>query len=778
MPTLNLFELYAKVSLDTGDYEKGLDQASKKSSGFASTLKKGLATAAKVGAAAIGAAATGIAALTKASIDQYAEYEQLVGGVDTLFGTAASKVKEYAEQAFQSAGMSANEYMTTVTSFSASLLQSLGGDTEKAAQKADQAIRDMSDNANKMGTSMELIQNAYGGFAKQNFTMLDNLKLGYGGTQKEMERLLKKANEINKEQGIITDYQIDSYADIVDAIHVVQTEMGITGTTAKEASSTISGSVGMMKAAWKNFMTGLADETADHGQLMENLVSSVETVGQNIIPVIQRLIPAIADGIGEMAMAISQQIPEILTTAMSSIPALVDAANVVIKNLVSAFDLKQLVEAGAEIVTHLVMGFTGASPGLTGAADEAMSNLLDAFWKIADGAKKVGAELLSHLEPVIEKISDAFNEWFTSIDWEAFQEKVDSFVNTMVENGPMIISVIAGIATGFAAWNVVTVIQGVVSAIKSFKQANDLAAISQKLLNLVMNANPIGILITAISALVGFIITLWATNEDFRYAMTVLWEDIKTAVVGAWESIKVAWDETKDYFKGVWDKIVEIFTPVAQTLGAFFKNAWNAIVDTWNLAVGFFQNIWDTIAGIFEVVEAVLSGDFEGAWNAIKNVFNGWREFFSGLWDDLTSAFSGVLGWFTDVGKNIVGGIKNGIASAWDGLKSWFNGIWNSLFGRRSVNVNVNKTQSGGRINGSHAGGLRSVPFDGYIAELHKGERVLTRKEASRYRDGEGRMGTVNITVNAAPGQSETVIAQKVARILENERERRAAAFG
>ena len=761
------------MSLDTGDYEKGLDQASKKSSGFASTLKKGLATAAKVGAAAIGAAATGIAALTKASIDQYAEYEQLVGGVDTLFGTAASKVKEYAEQAFQSAGMSANEYMTTVTSFSASLLQSLGGDTEKAAQKADQAIRDMSDNANKMGTSMEMIQNAYQGFAKQNYTMLDNLKLGYGGTQKEMQRLLKDAEKLS---GI--KYDISSYADIVDAIHVVQTEMGITGTTAKEASSTISGSVGMMKAAWKNFMTGLADETADHGQLMENLVSSVETVGQNIIPVIQRLIPAIADGIGEMAMAISQQIPEILTTAMSSIPALVDAANVVIKNLVSAFDLKQLVEAGAEIVTHLVMGFTGASPGLTGAADEAMSNLLDAFWKIADGAKKVGAELLSHLEPVIEKISDAFNEWFTSIDWEAFQEKIDSFVNTMVENGPMIISVIAGIATGFAAWNVVTLIQGVVSAIKSFKQANDLAAISQKLLNLVMNANPVGILITAISALVGFILTLWATNEDFRYAMTVLWDEIKAAVVGAWESIKVAWDETKDYFQGIWDKIVEIFTPVAKTLGAFFKNAWNAIVDTWNLAVGFFQNIWDTIAGIFEVVEAVLSGDFEGAWNAIKNVFNGWREFFSGLWDDLTSAFSGVLGWFTDVGKNIVGGIKNGIASAWDGLKSWFNGIWNSLFGGRSVNVNVNKTQSGGRINGSHAGGLRSVPFDGYIAELHKGERVLTRKEACRYRDGEGRMGTVNITVNAAPGQSETVIAQKVARILENERERRAAAFG
>ena len=171
MRTINLFDLYAKITLDTSGYENGLDNASGKAGRFADKLKSGLATAAKVGAAALTAAATGMAALTKASIDQYAEYEQLVGGVDTLFKTASDKVQEYAANAYKTAGMSANEYMDTVTSFSASLLQSLGGDTEKAAQKADQAITDMADNANKMGSSMESIQNAYQGFAKQNYTI-------------------------------------------------------------------------------------------------------------------------------------------------------------------------------------------------------------------------------------------------------------------------------------------------------------------------------------------------------------------------------------------------------------------------------------------------------------------------------------------------------------------------------------------------------------------------------------------------------------------------------
>lgn len=318
MRTINLFDLYAKITLDTSGYENGLDNASGKASGFADKLKSGLATAAKVGAAALTAAATGVAALTKASIDQYAEYEQLVGGVDTLFKAASDKVQEYAANAYKTAGMSANEYMDTVTSFSASLLQSLGGDTEKAAQKADQAITDMADNANKMGTGMEMIQNAYQGFAKQNYTMLDNLKLGYGGTKEEMERLLADAEKLSGQK-----FDISSYSDIVDAIHVVQTEMGITGTTAAEAASTIEGSSGSAKAAWSNLITGIADENADFKTLTSNFVDSLVTAGKNIIP----RISVILGGISQLVTSASTTIiPMVITTITDNLPALLQAA--------------------------------------------------------------------------------------------------------------------------------------------------------------------------------------------------------------------------------------------------------------------------------------------------------------------------------------------------------------------------------------------------------------------------------------------------------------------
>lgn len=340
---MNLLDLFVKISVDTGDVDKGFSETSSKAESLAGKLKNGLATAAKVGAAALAAAATGVAALTKASIDQYAEYEQLVGGVDTLFKTASDKVQEYAANAYKTAGMSANEYMDTVTSFSASLLQSLGGDTEKAAQKADQAITDMADNANKMGTGMEMIQNAYQGFAKQNYTMLDNLKLGYGGTKEEMERLLADAEKLSGQK-----FDVSSYADIVDAIHVVQTEMGISGltaegaakmveqglmteeeafnalgTTAKEAATTIQGSGGSAKAAWINLITGIADENADFKTLTSNFVDSLVAAGKNIIP----RISVILGGISQLVTSASTTIiPMVITTITDNLPALLQAA--------------------------------------------------------------------------------------------------------------------------------------------------------------------------------------------------------------------------------------------------------------------------------------------------------------------------------------------------------------------------------------------------------------------------------------------------------------------
>mgnify|MGYP000373323172 CR=1 FL=1 len=259
----------------------------------AGTIGKVFSVAAKTAVAGFTAAAAAVAAVSKSALNAYADYEQLVGGVETLFGNASDKVLQNANRAFQTAGLSANEYMETVTSFSASLLQSVGKDTKKAAEYADQALVDMSDNANKMGSNMRDIQNAYQGFAKQNYTMLDNLKLGYGGTKEEMERLIADANKVKQANGEMADLSIDSFADITKAIHIVQTEMGITGTTAKEASTTIQGSVGMMKASWKNLLVGVADDTQDFGGLMDNFVDSVGTAAKNILPRVETILGGI-----------------------------------------------------------------------------------------------------------------------------------------------------------------------------------------------------------------------------------------------------------------------------------------------------------------------------------------------------------------------------------------------------------------------------------------------------------------------------------------------------
>lgn len=314
---MTLFDLVVKIGADVSDVNRGIEDTGKKTSALGEKIKSGLAAAGKAAVVGVTAAATAIGTIGTKAVQAYADYEQLVGGVETLFKDSQDKVMEYANNAYKTAGLSANEYMETVTSFSASLLQSLDGDTSAAAEKANLALTDMSDNANKMGSDMTLIQNAYQGFAKANYTMLDNLKLGYGGTQAEMQRLLEDAEKIS---GI--KYDISSYADIVDAIHVVQTEMGITGTTAKEAASTIQGSFGMVKAAWQNLVTGLADPDQDLGALVGNFTDSVVIAGNNLIPRIQELLPRIVEAVTSLVGTVSEQLPALLESVL---PSLIEA---------------------------------------------------------------------------------------------------------------------------------------------------------------------------------------------------------------------------------------------------------------------------------------------------------------------------------------------------------------------------------------------------------------------------------------------------------------------
>ena len=546
---MDVFDLFAKISLDSSEYEKGLKNAKSSASGLtglfgkvgsaASTVGKGIfnvaTNVAKVSVAATTAGATAISALTGLAISSYADYEQLVGGVETLYKTSADKVQQYAADAYKTAGLSANEYMNTATTFAASLVSSLGGDTEQAAELANTAISDMSDNSNKMGTAMSSIQDAYNGFAKQNYTMLDNLKLGYGGTKTEMQRLLDDANKLNAAQGNYTNYTINSYADVVSAIHDVQNAMGITGTTSKEASTTIQGSVNATKSAWSNLVTGIADDNANFGQLISNFVDSATTAASNIIPRIEVALNGAAKLIESLVHPIMAELPSLIETVL---PQLAQSAVNIVQTLVTGISANaaQLIDSAIQIITVLGNGIYQMLP------------------TVAQSALQIVLTLVSKLN----------------------------------ENLPQMLD-------------------------------------------------------TAGQMLIAFV-------------------------------------------EGVSEHLPDIMLAAA------------SIVET--LLTYFIEHLPDIVEGAMQMGNAVIDG------------------------------------------------IIDGISAAWDGLVSWFNGLWDSLFGNRSVNVDVNSSGT----TGGRAGGLDFVPYNNYVANLHRGEMVLTADEADAYRRGNSGGGgfTVNQTIYAA----------------------------
>lgn len=378
--------------------------------------------------AGVTAAAGGIAAIGTAAVNAYADYEQLAGGVETLFGAGGQSVRDYADsvgksvnevreeygklmiaqnevmdnasKAYKTAGLSANEYMETVSGFAASLKQSTSSELE-AAQIADQAVIDMADNANKMGTSMESIQNAYQGFAKQNYTMLDNLKLGYGGTKSEMERLLADATALS---GV--EYDLDSLSDVYSAIHVIQDELGITGTTAKEASTTIQGSVGAMKASWQNLLVGVADDNQNFDQLVEDFIDSVGNVAENILPRVETALDGVGTLVEELVPIIIDRIPELATDVL---PDLIQSGVNMVSSIITGLNenLPELLSGGAEILNTLSEGILSLLPTLGEAAYNIITTLISGITDNADSVFSSGSEILLNLvNGIAEKLPD------------------------------------------------------------------------------------------------------------------------------------------------------------------------------------------------------------------------------------------------------------------------------------------------------------------------------------------------------------------------------------
>lgn len=408
---MDVYNLYAKIGLDSSAYEKGVDKVENDGKSLGGKLSSALGSGAKavakgatavIGAvgAATGAAMTGLAALGKASVSAYAEYEQLTGGVETLFGNSSEKVMEYANSSYKAAGMSANEYMNTVTSFSASLLQGLGGNTAAAAEIANKAVIDMSDNANKMGTDIEMIRNAYQGFAKQNYTMLDNLKLGYGGTASEMARLINDSGVLGETTKVTAETVNNvSFDKMIEAIHTVQTNLGITGTTSQEAASTIQGSVNTMKSAWENFMTGLADPEQDFDALLGNLVDSVVTVGNNLIPRIQKLLPRLVDGVSQLAQNL---VPHISTTISTLLPALSNGA-------------LSLIEEFSTALPDLILTLSATLPDLTSSLLTVAATLFNSILSLLPQLAEIGLTLLVELVNGVANNIESVTETLTSV---------------------------------------------------------------------------------------------------------------------------------------------------------------------------------------------------------------------------------------------------------------------------------------------------------------------------------------------------------------------------
>ena len=425
---MNLLDLAVKIICD--------DQASGEVGKIGDGIKNTLGTAAKIGGAAIAALGTATVAIGKTALDAYSNYEQLVGGIDTLFKDSSGKMQQYAANAYQTAGVSANRYMEISTNFAAALISSLGGNTAAAADMANTAIADMSDNANKMGTSLETVQEAYMSLSRGNYEMLDSLKLGYGGTKSELERLLADAEKLSAAQGEVRDFSVDSYSDIVEAIHLVQDEMGITGTTAKEAATTIEGSVNMAKASWENWVAGLGNENADMEVLTDQLVASVVTAGENIIPRVGQImetlgqtVAAYAPGVGlYLRNALINVLPESVQGPMRDAFAGVDD---VIGKFKGVFDdnLKPAADAADSV-------FSAISSGVTTFSDNVNDLVL----------------------PAIETLSPAFNDFFGAIEYaqplltfiaDLIGTALAAAISTAIKVFSAIVEVIAFVVTGF-----------------------------------------------------------------------------------------------------------------------------------------------------------------------------------------------------------------------------------------------------------------------------------------------------------------------------------------
>lgn len=572
-------ELKVIIKAEIAQFKKGLEEAKKSMGSFKdevkncakdanSTIKKMGDGVAKVGktigkaiTAGAAAAGAGVVALGKQALDCYGNYEQLVGGIETLFKDSAGAVEQYAKDAYKNQQMSANQYMDIATSFSASLLQGLNGDTAEAAKIADMAITDMADNANKMGSSMESIQNAYQGFAKQNYTMLDNLKLGYGGTKEEMERLLADAEKLT---GV--HYDISNLGDVYSAIHAIQEEMGITGTSAEEAATTIEGSIAMMKAAWQNWLTGLMDNDADINQLTQDLIDSVSQVIDNIAPRIGEFFDSLVESIHN-ALADhpeAQAIFDDIVSAIQTVNDIVsDVVNFVIENWGTVEPILTAVAVAVGVVTAAVIAYNAVA-AIKAAMDAAQVVSLGAL--IAAQLASAAATLVA-LAPyilIVAAIAAVIAVIVLCVKhWDEIKEKVVEVWDKMVST---IESAVEAVKEWFGNLK-----QGIADKVNSIREAisEKFNAIKQKMSD-----------------------TIQAAKDKVIEHFTRIKDGIREKIQAAKETVSNAVDNIKEKFSNG-------FNAAKETVVNIFDNIKQGIKDKLEAAKQTVKNVIDKIKGFF-----------------------------------------------------------------------------------------------------------------------------------------------------------------------------------
>lgn len=802
---MELFRLLGTIAINNTDANRAISDTTGRAENSESVISKafgkigGAAVAVgKVMATGIAAGSAAIAALGKSALDAYADYEQLVGGVETLFGAGGKSIEEYAEsvgktvadaskeyqklmnaqdtvmknaeEAYKTAGMSMNEYMETVTSFSASLIQSLGGDTEAAATKAHQAITDMSDNANKMGSDMAMIQNAYNGFAKQNYTMLDNLKLGYGGTKTEMERLIKDASkmkDVQEELGITVDASSMSFGNIVDAISVVQKKMGIMGTTAKEAEKTISGSIASMKSAWQNLVTGFGNDKADLSGLVNQFVDSIEIVAGNVIPRIEIILNGIADAIVKIVPKISEKLPQMLNTLL---PAIIDGAVALVDGLVQAMPvivdgLMASIPALAEGITQIMVSLAMALPQciipIIGKLPEIAGTIMTAFSEamsqsgIGDAwnwLQNMGDYVSEKLNPIVTDLQTAFtivkdavqplidkiSEYVTSgnladdvttalkagIDllataYETAKQKIQDIVAWLKENKSavqattnvvfVLISAFAGLKAGLVIQSIVQAFQQAQVAIAMYTATTNGASIAQGVLNgtltigeglvalltgkmtlaqvasalwatttgavttaqtalnAALTANPIGLVVAAIAALIAIGVLLYKNWDTIKQKASELFtnvtakfeaikESVKAKNDALKESISKKWEEIKkgisDKANGIKKSVSDKFAAVKETMGTIMGAATDTVKEKLNNMENAYEENGGGIKGIASATIEGIKGYYTSGYTFINNLTNG------------------QLGKVVELFKTKLGNAKNTVLDVFEKIKS------------------------------------------------------------------------------------------------------------